>query len=38
MSDLRIAVVGASGAVGEVMLEILAERGFAARQVTALAS
>jgi len=34
----RIAVVGASGAVGEVMLSILAERGHAASQVTALAS
>jgi aspartate-semialdehyde dehydrogenase len=33
-----IAVVGASGAVGEVMLSILAERGHAADHVTALAS
>ena len=35
---IRIAVVGASGAVGEVMLSILAERGYPARCVTALAS
>jgi aspartate-semialdehyde dehydrogenase len=34
----RIAVVGASGAVGEVMLSILAERGHRARNVRALAS
>jgi aspartate-semialdehyde dehydrogenase len=34
----RIAVVGATGAVGEVMLSILAERGYEARQVIALAS
>jgi len=34
----RIAVAGASGAVGEVMLSILAERGYPAGQVTALAS
>jgi aspartate-semialdehyde dehydrogenase len=38
MRNPRIAVVGASGAVGEVMLSILAERGIPARQVTALAS
>jgi aspartate-semialdehyde dehydrogenase len=38
MRNPRIAVVGASGAVGEVMLSILAERGFPARQVKALAS
>lgn len=37
-SEPRIAVVGASGAVGEVMLSILAERGHAARNVRALAS
>jgi len=37
-SDIKIAVVGATGAVGEVMLDILAERGFKANQVTALAS
>ena len=36
--DLRIAVVGASGAVGEVMLSILAEHGYPANRVTALAS
>lgn len=36
--SLNIAVVGASGAVGEVMLEILAERGFAKTRVTALSS
>jgi aspartate-semialdehyde dehydrogenase len=34
----RIAVVGASGAVGEVMLSILAERGHRADRVVALAS
>ena len=34
----RIAVVGASGAVGEVMLSILAERGHPARNVRALAT
>jgi aspartate-semialdehyde dehydrogenase len=34
----NIAVVGASGAVGEVMLSILAERGFREDHVTALAS
>jgi aspartate-semialdehyde dehydrogenase len=34
----KIAVVGASGAVGEVMLSILAEHGYPARQVTAVAS
>jgi aspartate-semialdehyde dehydrogenase len=38
MSEPRIAVVGASGAVGEVMLSILAERGHAPQRVTALAS
>ena len=42
MSELnrkpRIAVVGASGAVGEVMLSILAERGHREDRVTALAS
>jgi aspartate-semialdehyde dehydrogenase len=36
--DSRIAVVGASGAVGEVMLSILAERGYPANRITALAS
>jgi aspartate-semialdehyde dehydrogenase len=38
MENPRIAVVGASGAVGEVMLSILAERGHAPDQVTAVAS
>ncbi|MCU0990483.1 MAG: aspartate-semialdehyde dehydrogenase [Xanthomonadales bacterium] len=38
MHEPRIAVVGASGAVGEVMLSILAERGHPARNVRALAS
>jgi aspartate-semialdehyde dehydrogenase len=37
-NNLKIAVVGATGAVGEVMLSILAERGHAAENVTALAS
>ncbi len=35
---LSIAVVGATGAVGEVMLSILAERGYRENHVTALAS
>ena len=34
----KIAVVGATGAVGEVMLSILAERGYTASQVVAVAS
>jgi aspartate-semialdehyde dehydrogenase len=34
----KVAVVGASGAVGEVMLSILAERGFREDHVSALAS
>ncbi|MDT8449767.1 MAG: aspartate-semialdehyde dehydrogenase [Wenzhouxiangellaceae bacterium] len=34
----NIAVVGATGAVGEVLLELLAGRGFPAGEVTALAS
>jgi aspartate-semialdehyde dehydrogenase len=38
MNSPRIAVVGASGAVGEVMLSILAERGYPAKQLMALAS
>jgi aspartate-semialdehyde dehydrogenase len=38
ISEPKIAVVGASGAVGEVMLSILAERGHRARNVRALAS
>jgi aspartate-semialdehyde dehydrogenase len=35
---MKIAVVGATGAVGQTMLEILAEREFAAAEVVALAS
>jgi aspartate-semialdehyde dehydrogenase len=35
---MKIAVVGATGAVGEAMLEILAERNFPATEVVALAS
>ena len=38
INEFKIAVVGASGAVGEVMLSILAERGIDANRVTALAS
>lgn len=39
MSDrLNIAIVGATGAVGEAMLEILAQRDFPATKVAALAS
>ena len=38
MNNPVIAVVGATGAVGEVMLSILAERGHAAENVTPLAS
>ena len=38
MSKPRIAVVGASGAVGEVMLSILADQGHREDRVTALAS
>ena len=38
MMQPRIAVVGATGAVGEVMLSILAEHGYPARQVVAVAS
>ncbi len=36
--QFKVAVVGATGAVGEVMLSILAERGFPASEVIALAS
>ena len=36
--SLTVAVVGATGAVGETMLAILAERAFPATQVIALAS
>ena len=38
MSSLRVAVVGATGAVGPVVLEVLAERGFPASEVVAFAS
>ncbi len=38
MSSLRVAVVGATGAVGPVVLEVLAERGFPASEVAAFAS
>jgi aspartate-semialdehyde dehydrogenase len=34
----RVAVVGATGAVGTTMLEVMSERGFAAREVVPLAS
>jgi aspartate-semialdehyde dehydrogenase len=34
----RVAVVGATGAVGSTMLEVMSERGFAAREVVPLAS
>ncbi|MEO5628532.1 MAG: aspartate-semialdehyde dehydrogenase [Thermomonas sp.] len=37
-SQYKVAVVGATGAVGEVMLSILHERGFPASEVIALAS
>ena len=36
--QLKVAVVGATGAVGEAMLSVLAERRFPAREVVALAS
>ena len=38
LKSLTIAVVGATGAVGETMLSILAERGFPAGEVYAVAS
>jgi len=38
MKEVNVAIVGATGAVGEVMLEILAERQFPAKSVTLLAS
>lgn len=38
MERVNVAVVGATGAVGEVMLELLAERNFPADNVVALAS
>ena len=37
-NNIKIAVVGATGAVGEVMLSILADRGHVPENVTALAS
>jgi aspartate-semialdehyde dehydrogenase len=36
--DYRIGVLGATGAVGATMLQVLAERGFPAREVVAFAS
>ncbi|HET7844567.1 MAG TPA: aspartate-semialdehyde dehydrogenase [Xanthomonadales bacterium] len=36
--QFKVAVVGATGAVGEALLEILAERSFPAKEVVALAS
>ncbi|MFQ5699069.1 MAG: aspartate-semialdehyde dehydrogenase [Myxococcota bacterium] len=36
--DRSVAVVGATGAVGEVLLQVLAERGFPVRELRALAS
>ena len=38
MSSHRVAVVGATGAVGPVVLEVLGERGFPASEVVAFAS
>jgi aspartate-semialdehyde dehydrogenase len=38
VSSPRVAVVGATGAVGPVVLEVLAERGFPASEVAAFAS
>lgn len=38
IKEPKIAVVGASGAVGEAMLSILAERGYPAKRITVLAS
>jgi len=38
MSDLRVAVVGATGAVGTTMLEVLEQRGFPAREIVPFAS
>ena len=38
MNEINVAVVGATGAVGEVMLEILAERNFPVGEIYALAS
>lgn len=38
MSDVRVAVVGATGAVGEIMLRTLARRGFDAAEIVPFAS
>ena len=38
MPDLRLAVVGATGAVGPVVLEVLSERGFPAAEIGLFAS
>ena len=38
MKQVNVAIVGATGAVGEVMLELLAERDFPAKAVSLLAS
>ena len=38
MSNYNVAVVGATGAVGEVILEILAERDFPINELYPLAS
>ncbi|MFT6017218.1 MAG: aspartate-semialdehyde dehydrogenase, partial [Candidatus Azotimanducaceae bacterium] len=38
MEKANVAIVGATGAVGEVMLEILEERGFPIGELTLLAS
>ncbi len=38
MSKYNVAVVGATGAVGEVLLEILAERNFPIKELYPLAS
>ena len=36
MKEVNVAIVGATGAVGEVMLELLAERDFPAKSVASL--
>ena len=38
MSQYRVAVVGATGAVGTVMLNKLTERGFPAKEIVPFAS
>ncbi|MEC8633697.1 MAG: aspartate-semialdehyde dehydrogenase [Pseudomonadota bacterium] len=38
MKEVNVAIVGATGAVGEVMLELLAERDFPAKSISLLAS